>query len=64
MARTTSRPPPTATQTLTALLRHCPTCGNALWAASHHYRTITTLTDVLRLTRKIRRCITPACSQF
>lgn len=64
MARTTPRPPPTATQTLTPLLRHCPTCGNALWAAYHNYRTITTLTDVRRLTLKIRRCITPACPQF
>lgn len=64
MARTTPRPCPTATQTLTPLMRHCPTCGNTLWAAYHNYRTITTLTDVVRLTLKIRRCITPACPQF
>jgi hypothetical protein len=64
MARITPRPRPTATQTLTPLLRHCPTCGNALWAAYHNYRTITTLTDVLHLTLKIRRCITPVCPQF
>jgi hypothetical protein len=64
MARTTPRPHPTATQTLTPLLRHCPTCGNAMWAAYHNYRTITTLTDVLRLTRKIRHCITAVCPQF
>jgi hypothetical protein len=63
MARTTHRPRPTATQTLTPLLRHCPACGNTMWAASHHYRTLTPLTDVLRLTRKIRRCLTPACPQ-
>jgi hypothetical protein len=64
MARTTPRPYPTATQTLTPLLRHCPTCGNAMWAAYHNYRTITTLTDVRRLTLKIRHCITPVCPQF
>ena len=64
MARTTPRPTPTAAQTLTPLTRHCPVCGNPLWAAYHNYRTITTLTDVVRLTLKIRRCITPACSQF
>jgi hypothetical protein len=64
MARTTLRPRPTATQTLTPLLRHCPTCGNAMWAAYHNYRTITTLTDVVHLTLKIRRCITPVCPQF
>jgi hypothetical protein len=35
-----------------------------MWAAYHNYRTITTLSDVLRLTLKIRRCITPVCPQF
>jgi hypothetical protein len=64
MARTTPRPCPTAAQTLTPLTRHCPVCGNPLWAAYHNYRTLTTLTDVVRLTLKIRRCITPACPQF
>jgi hypothetical protein len=34
-----------------------------MWAAYHNYRTITTRTDVVRLTRKMRRCITPACPQ-
>lgn len=64
MARLTPRPRPTATQTLTPLTRHCPTCGNTMWAAYHNYRTITTLIDVRRLTLKIRHCITPDCPQF
>jgi hypothetical protein len=64
MARRTARPHPTMTQTLSPILRHCPCCGNTMWVAYHNYRTITTLTAVLRLTLKIRRCITPACSQF
>jgi hypothetical protein len=64
MARTTPRPRPTATQTLAPLLRHGPTCGHAMWAAYHNYRTITTLTDVRRLTLKIRHCIAPGCPQF
>jgi hypothetical protein len=64
MARMTPRPCPTATQTLAPLTRHCPVCGNTMWSAYHNSRTITTLTDVLRLTLKIRRCITPACPQF
>ena len=46
MARTTPRPCPTATQPLPPLTRHCPVCGNTLWAAYPNYRTITTLTDV------------------
>jgi hypothetical protein len=35
-----------------------------MWAAYHNYRTVTTLTGILRLTLKIRRCLTPACPQF
>ena len=64
MARRTPRPHPTTTQTLSPILRHGPRCGNTMWAASHNYRTLTTLTDVFRLTRKIRRCIPPVCPQF
>jgi hypothetical protein len=64
MARKTPRPQPTSAQTLQPMLRHCPRCGNSMWAAYYNYRTVTTLTDVLHLTLKIRRCITPACPQF
>jgi hypothetical protein len=64
MARRTSRPHPTTTHTLQPVLRHCPLGGNAMWAAYHNYRTVTTLTGILRLTLKIRRCVTLACPQF
>src|SRR5438132_11786739 len=61
MARTTPRPPPTLTQTLKPLLRHCPCCGDPMWAAYHNYRTITTLEALVRLTLQIRRCLNQAC---
>ena len=64
MARTTSRPTPTATRTLQPLGRHCPLCGETMWAAYHNYRTITTLEDVVHLTLQIRRCLNRACPQF
>jgi hypothetical protein len=64
MARTTPRPQPTRVQTLQPMLRHCPLCGHLMWAAYDHYRTVTTLTGVRRLTLTIRRGITPACPQF
>jgi MULE transposase domain len=64
MARTTSRPPPTATRTLQPLGRHCSVCGETMWAAYHNYRTITTLEDVVHLTLQIRRCLNRACPQF
>jgi hypothetical protein len=64
MARTTPRPTPTATHTLQPLGRHCPLCGETMWAAYHNYRTITTLDDVVHLTLQIRRCLNRACPQF
>jgi Transposase, Mutator family len=64
MARTTSRPTPTMTQTLTPLLRQCPTCGKTMWTAYHNYRTLTTLEAVMRLTLHIRRCLNPECTRF
>jgi hypothetical protein len=57
MARTTSRPTPTAPRTRQPLGRHCPLCGETMWAAYHNYRTITTLEDVVPLTLHIRRCL-------
>src|SRR5438094_6398208 len=64
MARTTPRPPPTLTQTLQPLIRHCPCCDESMWAAYHNYRTITTLEAIMRLTLQIRRCLNPACPQL
>ena len=64
MARTTARPTPTATRTLQPLGRHCPVCGETMWAAYHNYRTITTLEDVVHLTLQIRRCLNRTCPQF
>jgi hypothetical protein len=57
MARTTPRPVPIATPTLQPLQRSCPTCGKTMWAAYHHYRTLTTLETVLALTLHMRRCL-------
>jgi hypothetical protein len=64
MARTTPRPPPTATRTLHPLGPYCPLCGEWMWAAYHNYRTITTLDNVVQLTLQIRRCLNRACPQF
>ena len=64
MARTTCRPTPTAYTTLTPLHDHCAECGAPFWIAYHNFRTVTTLAGVTRLTLKIRRCRTRACSRF
>jgi hypothetical protein len=64
MARRTPRPHPTMTHRLQPLIRHGPTCGATMWAASYNDRTITTLGGVQRVTLHIRRCRTAACPQF
>jgi hypothetical protein len=61
MARTPPRPPPTRTQTLQPSVRHGPCGGDPRGAASHHYRTRTTLEALRRLTLQRRRCRNPAC---
>ena len=66
VARIPPRPVPTETQILKPLLRHCPPCGETMWAAYHHDRTITTLPAVLGLTLQSRRCLNtagPPCRQ-
>jgi hypothetical protein len=63
MARTTPRPIPTATRTLQPLGRHCPLCGETMWAASHTYRPLTTLAEVLHLPLHMWRCRTRTCPQ-
>ena len=64
MARVTPRPIPTTTRTLQPLGRHCPLCGETMWAAYHNYRTLTTLEEVMHLTLQIRRCLNRTCPQF
>jgi len=64
MARTTARPCPPAPRTRQPLGRHGPRCGETRWAASHHYRTSTTLADVVPLTRHSRRGLKRACPPF
>jgi hypothetical protein len=55
---------PNCHPTLQPLGRYCPLCGEVMWAASHNYRTITTLEDVVHLTLQIRRWLNRACPQF
>ena len=64
MARTTPRPPPTATQTLPSLLRPCPCCGAPMWATYHHSRPLPTLTAVVHLTLQIRQGLHPPARSF
>lgn len=61
MPRITGRPTPTSHQTLDTLTDRCPACGGSLWVAYHGRRVVTTLTGIIELTLKVRRCRTVAC---
>src|SRR5262249_11795312 len=63
MARIASRPHPARTQTLTAVLQHCPACGQRLWADYHNYRTLPPLDAPVRLALQARRCRNRACAR-
>jgi hypothetical protein len=64
MARCTKRPPVTRQVALTPARRQCSACGGSLWAAYENRRTITTLTDVCRLTLTVVRCHNPPCPRY
>lgn len=64
MARCTKRPPVTRQVALTPARRQCSACGGSLWAAYANHRTITTLTDVCRLTLTVVRCHNPHCPRY
>ena len=64
MARASRRPAPTCEETLECVRRECPECGQSMWMDYENYRTVTTLSEVVRLTLKVRRCQTPSCARY
>jgi hypothetical protein len=61
MARTAPRPAPDREQVLKTLHRRCPACGGRSRYRYDNHRTVTTLTGLVRLHLRIRRCENPAC---
>lgn len=64
MARIAARPEPTEERVLEPLTDVCPHCGRRMWADYENHRTVTTLTQVLRLNLRIRRCPHADCPRF
>jgi hypothetical protein len=64
MARTKRRSEATREERLEPLRDRCPFCGNAMWADYRNRRTVTTLSGLIRLVLKIRRCANPSCERF
>src|SRR3954466_3920674 len=61
MARTAPRPPPDRERVLETVHRACPACGGRLRYRYDNRHTVTTLTGLVRLRPRIRRCENPAC---
>src|SRR4051794_13099233 len=61
MARTAPRPPPDRERVLETVHRACPACGGRLRYRYDNRHTVTTLTGLVRLRLRIRRCENPAC---
>jgi hypothetical protein len=64
VGRRGSRPAATHEQTLSPLREQCSACGQRLWMAYHHHRTVVRLDGLWRLTIRVRHCVTPTCPQY
>jgi hypothetical protein len=64
MARTSARPEPQRERTLRTVRRRCPACGRRMWSDYDNRRTVVTLTGLVRLRLKVRRCPHPACPRY
>src|SRR5258708_28624686 len=64
MGRDGSRPAATHEQTLSPLREQCYLCGERLWVAYHHHRTVVRLDGLWRLTLRVRQCVQATCPAY
>ncbi len=64
MGRRGSRSAAAHEQTLSPLREECSVCGQRLWVAYHHHRTVVRLDGLWRLTIRVRQCVNAACLQY
>jgi hypothetical protein len=64
MSRTAARPTPTTQEVLEPLADRCAHCGRRTWADYENRRTVTTLSRVIGLRLKIRRCHNECCPRY
>ena len=64
MGRRGNRGAATHEQVLTPLQEQCHACGQPLWIAYHHHRTVVRLDGLWRLTIRVRQCVNGACAQY
>jgi transposase-like protein len=63
MARRSARPRPDRERVLSSARRRCPACGERMRIRYENHRTVATLSGLVRLHLKIRRCEEPGCGR-
>lgn len=64
MGRRTPQPEATTEAVLECIQQYCPDCGGWMWNKYDNNRRVRTLTGVMQLRLKVRRCATPECERF
>jgi hypothetical protein len=64
MARKNSTPEATSFKVLECLQRDCPSCSKPMWNEYNNLRQVRTVTGVVQLCLKIRRCQNRSCSRY
>jgi len=64
MARRNPKPEPTRTEVLDCITEACPSCGSHMWVDYENTRVIITLSEVVQLRLRVRRCPTEACERY
>lgn len=64
MARNQPQPEADREEVLECVQQNCPHCNKLMWNKYDNYRTVRTLSGVVRLRLKIRRCYNEKCERF
>jgi hypothetical protein len=64
MARRKPKPQPTRTEVLECLTEDCPSCGSHMWVDYENTRVVITLSEVVELRLRVRRCPNKDCARY
>ena len=64
MARRKPKPEPTRTEVLDCIIEACPSCGSHMWVDYENTRVIVTLSEVVELRLRVRRCPNKGCERY
>jgi len=64
MARRKPKPQATRTEMLECITQDCPSCGRHMWVDYENTRVIVTLSEVIELRLRVRRCPNKNCDRY